>query len=39
MAETIKVTLQPLSAEAFQPYGQMLETKQPIFPEVEPGEG
>jgi len=39
MAETIKVKVQPLTAEAFRPYGQMLETKQPIFPEVEPGEG
>ena len=39
MIETIKVKLQPFSAEAFKPYGQMLESKQPIFPEVEPGEG
>lgn len=39
MEETIKVKLQPLSAEAFRPYGQMLESKQPIFPEVEPEEG
>ena len=39
MIETIKVKLQPFNAEAFKPYGQMLESKQPIFPEVEPGEG
>jgi len=39
MPEAIKVRLQPLTAEAFHPYGQMLESKQPIFPEVEPGEG
>lgn len=39
MEETIKVKVQPLSAEAFRPYGQMLESKRPIFPEVEPGEG
>src|SRR5262252_2419531 len=39
MIETIKVKLQPFNAEAFEPYGQMLESKQPIFPEVEPGEG
>ncbi len=39
MEEAIKVKLQPLSAEAFRPYGQMLESKQPLFPEVEPGEG
>jgi len=39
MEETIKVKLQPLNVEAFRPYGQVLESKQPIFPEVEPGEG
>ncbi len=39
MAEAHKVRLQPLSAEAFCPYGQMLEAKQPLFPEVEPSEG
>jgi len=37
MEETIKVKVQPLSAEAFRPYGQMLESKQPIFPETEEG--
>jgi len=40
MAEqTIRLKVRPLTAEAFRPYGQMLESKQPIFPEVEPGEG
>src|SRR5882672_6889364 len=39
MAEALKVRLQPLTAEAFSPYGQILESKQPLFPEVEPGEG
>jgi ureidoglycolate hydrolase len=36
---TIRLKLQPLTASAFRAYGQMLETKQPIFPEVETGEG
>ena len=39
MAEVLKVRLQPLTAEAFSSYGQILESKQPLFPEVEPGEG
>ncbi len=38
-AETIKLKVQPLTVEAFKPYGRMLENKQPILPEVEPGEG
>lgn len=37
--QTIKLKIQPLTAEAFRPYGQMLENKQPVLPEVEPGEG
>ena len=37
--QTIKVKVQTLTQEAFRPYGQALESKQPIFPEVEPGEG
>ena len=37
--QTLKIKLQPLTAEAFRPYGQMLENKRPILPEVEPGEG
>src|ERR1043166_8069144 len=39
MIKAVKVKLQPLTAEAFKPYGQMLENKQPVFPEVEAGEG
>ncbi|MGH7932258.1 MAG: ureidoglycolate lyase [Candidatus Binataceae bacterium] len=39
MEETIKVKVEPLTAEAFRLYGRMLEIKEPIFPEVEPGEG
>jgi ureidoglycolate hydrolase len=37
--EALRIKLEPLNAEAFAPYGQVLESKQPIFPEVEPGEG
>jgi len=37
--QVIKIKVQPLTAEAFRPYGHMLENKQPLFPEVEPGEG
>jgi ureidoglycolate hydrolase len=39
MEEALRIKLEPLNAEAFAPYGQVLESKQPIFPEVEPGEG
>ena len=38
-AEVVKVKVQPLNEEAFKPYGQILKQKQPVFPEVEPGEG
>ena len=31
--------LQPLTPETFKPYGQVLENRQPVLPEVEPGEG
>src|SRR5260370_38771717 len=37
--QTVKVKVQTLTQEAFRPYGQALESKQPIFPEVEPREG
>ena len=37
--QTIKLKLQPLTPEAFKPYGQVLENRQPVLPEVEPGEG
>jgi hypothetical protein len=33
--EVVRIKVQPLTAEAFRPYGYMLETKQPLFPEVE----
>ena len=36
---TIKLKVQPLTALAFKPYGTMLESKLPILPEVDPGEG
>jgi len=39
MIQPIKVKVQPLTADALRPYGQMLENRQPVFPEVEPGEG
>ncbi len=39
MDETIKVKVEPLTAEAFRPYGRMLESKAPVFPEVDAGEG
>ena len=37
--EVVRVKVQPLTAEAFRRYGHLLENKQPLFPEVEPGEG
>src|SRR5437763_7594918 len=37
--ELVRIKVQRLTAEAFRPYGYMLEGKQPLFPEVEPGEG
>ncbi len=39
MEEPVRIKLEPLSNETFAPYGQVLESKQPIFPEVEAGEG
>lgn len=39
MEETIRLRLKPLTAEEFRLYGQMLENKEPVFPEVEPGQG
>jgi ureidoglycolate hydrolase len=35
--QTIKLKLQPLTPEVFKPYGQVLENRQPVLPEVEPG--
>lgn len=37
--QPIRIRIQPLTVEAFAPYGRVLDAKQPIFPEVEPGEG
>ena len=37
MEETIRVKLRPLDREAFQPYGQLLGVKSPVFPEVDEG--
>jgi len=37
METTIKVKVQPLSAEAFRPYGQVLESRHPLYPEVDGG--
>jgi ureidoglycolate hydrolase len=37
MTETVKIAIQPLTAEAFQPYGQVLERRQMIYPETEEG--
>ena len=39
MEEPVRIKLEPLSNETFAPYGQVLESKQPVFPEVEAGEG
>ena len=37
MEQALKVKLQPLTAEAFRPYGQVLQPKQLIYPEAEEG--
>jgi ureidoglycolate hydrolase len=37
MEQTLKVKIQPLNAEAFRPYGQVLQPKQLIYPESEEG--
>jgi len=37
MEQALKVKLQPLTAEAFRPYGQVLQPKQLIYPETEEG--
>jgi ureidoglycolate hydrolase len=37
MEQTLKVKLQPLTAEAFRPYGEVLESKKLIYPEAEEG--
>jgi ureidoglycolate hydrolase len=37
MEQTLKVKIQPLNAEAFRPYGQVLQPKHLIYPETEEG--
>jgi len=37
--ELVNIKVEPLTEEAIKPYGHMLQPKNPIFPEVEPGEG
>jgi ureidoglycolate hydrolase len=37
MEEAIKIKIQPLNAEAFRPYGQVLQPQQLIYPETEEG--
>ncbi len=37
MPETITVTLQPLTAEAFRPYGHIVDSHHPAYPDVEEG--
>lgn len=37
MEQTIKVKLQPLTPEAFEPYGKLLQSKKLIYPETEQG--
>ena len=37
MTETITVKMQPLTAEAFRPYGHIVDEKHPAYPDVEEG--
>ena len=37
--EVVKVKVEPLTEEGIKPYGHILQQKQPLFPEVDPGEG
>jgi ureidoglycolate hydrolase len=37
MEDVLKVKVQPLNAEAFKPYGQVLKQKELIYPETEEG--
>ena len=37
--EVVKVKVEPLTEEGIKPFGHMLQQKEPIFPEVDPGEG
>jgi ureidoglycolate hydrolase len=37
MEQSLKVKIQPLTAELFRPYGEVLKPKQLIYPETEEG--
>jgi ureidoglycolate hydrolase len=37
MEQTLKVKIQPLTTEAFRPYGEVLQKKQLIYPETDEG--
>jgi len=37
MPELIRIRAQPLSADAFRPFGQVLEPLRPVYPEVDDG--
>jgi ureidoglycolate hydrolase len=39
MDDKVKVKVQPLDSEAFKAYGQVLDSKQPVFPDVDAREG
>src|SRR5260370_12953346 len=39
MEQPVRLKRDPLRNETFAPYGQVLESKQPVFPEVEAGGG
>src|SRR5260370_17728839 len=39
MEQPVRLKRDPLRNETFAPYGQVLESKQPVLPEVEAGEG
>jgi ureidoglycolate hydrolase len=39
MEETIKVKVEPITADAFRPFGRLLENREPVYPEVDAGEG
>ena len=37
MDQTVKIKMQPLTPEAFEPYGKLLQSKKLIYPETEEG--
>ena len=38
MDQTVKIKIQPLTPEAFEPYGKLLQSKKLIYPETEKGQ-